>query len=258
MWWQLNWTDSIVTRSRIDRFIIVSITALFPSSLSCQSSGFSPARETFPQYVQEFFLSDTVRNQDRGELQVTVGVGSQEDVGTTDILKLEYGLTRRLQLGFDQSYGNTDEHGPRPSKWGPASAGMQYQIRNSSKFVLAAGLAVGIPSGPGSEIEFQPTILAARTFRSAQIHATFEAGLGKENPSFQYNLASVFSVHPRWYPTLEFSVRSLRDRTALYLTPGVYRRIGQQFEFGIGTPFGLSENAGSAGVVAKLTLEIRR
>lgn len=95
-------------------------------------------------------------------------------------------------------------------------------------------------------------------FRGAQIHASFGAGLGEERPSFQYNLASVILVHPRWYPSLEFNGRSLRGKNALYLTPGVYRRIGRQFEFGFGTPIGLTENWGSAGIVAKLTLEIGR
>jgi len=216
-------------------------------------------QKSFPEYVQEFFLSDAVRNQDRGELQVTVGVDSRRDVGTSGNVKVEYGLTRRLQLGFEQSYGNADEQGPRVSPhWGPASAGMQYQIRNSSTFALSVGFVLGIPSAGESKSEFQPTILAARTFRRAQIHATFGAGLGRERPSFQYNLASVFPVHPGWYPTLEFNGRSMDGRNAFYMTPGVYRRIGQQFEFGIGTPFGLSETTGSAGIVAKITLEIGR
>jgi len=248
-----------VTRLRIDTLTIVFFALLYPSSLCCQGAAAPPVQTSFPEYVEEFFLSDAVRNQNKGELQVTVGVDSQRNIGTSGNLKLEYGLTRRLQFGFEQSYGNADEQLPRASsQWGPASAGMQYQICSSSTSALSVGFAFGIPSDAESEIEFQPTILAARTFRRAQIHASFGTGLGKERPSFQYNLASVFPVHPGWYPTLEFNGRSIADRNAFYLTPGVYHRIGQRFELGIGTPFGLSGTAGTAGIVAKITFETGR
>lgn len=248
-----------MTRLRIDTLTIVFLAILYPSSLCCQSAGAPSVRTSFPEYVEEFFLSDAVRNQNRGELQVTLGVDSQRNIGTSGNLKLEYGLTRRLQFNFEQSYGNADEQVQRASsQWGPASAGMQYQICSSSTSALSVGFAVGMPSNGESEIEFQPTILAARAFRRVQIHASFGTGLGRERPSFQYNLASVFPVHPGWYPTLEFNGRSLAGRNAFYLTPGIYRRLGRQFELGIGTPFGLSETAGTAGIVAKMTFEVGR
>jgi hypothetical protein len=43
---------------------------------------------------------------------------------------------------------------------------------------------------------------------------------------------------------------------AIYLTPGLYRRIAHRFEFGIGTPLGISGRVGNVGLVAKMTMEI--
>jgi hypothetical protein len=33
------------------------------------------------EYIEEFFLSDAVRNQDKGELQLTLGVDFRRDIG---------------------------------------------------------------------------------------------------------------------------------------------------------------------------------
>ena len=49
-------------------------------------------------YVKEFFLSDAVRNEDKGELQFTFSEDSRDGIGSNVALELEYGLTRRLQI----------------------------------------------------------------------------------------------------------------------------------------------------------------
>jgi len=60
-----------------------------------------------PEYIQEFFLSDAVRNEDKGELQFTFAINSRKDLGTNTVLQMEYGLTNRLQLNFELPYGFT-------------------------------------------------------------------------------------------------------------------------------------------------------
>jgi len=151
----------------------------------------------------------------------------------------------------------TEEEGSESaSRWSTASLGFRYQIiRSDFPFALSVGMAFGVPVQSGGELEYQPTILAAKTFRGAQIHASFVADIEQERPSFQYNLASVYAIRRHWFPTLEFNGRHLHGRGAFYLTPGLCRRFERRFEFGVGVPFGLG-GAAAAGIVGRMSWEI--
>jgi hypothetical protein len=74
--------------------------------------------------------------------------------------------------------------------------------------------------------------------------------------SLQYNLASVYPVRKRWFPTLEFNGRRLDAKNAFYLTPGLYRHFSHRLEIGMGVPTGVGGVAGRIGVVGKMTWEI--
>lgn len=210
--------------------------------------------------MQEFFLSDAVRTQDRGEWQFAFGVDSREHIGATDTLTVEYGLTRKLQLDFDLPYGISEEEAlESKSRWGTADLGLKYQIIHSSSLALSVGMLVGVPVTVGAETEYQPTILLAKAFRRAQIHASFVTiAEKKEKPSFQYNAASVIRIRHRWFPTLEFNGRSLHARSVFYLTPGVFRRLDAGFQCGIGVPLGVGGIAGRSGIVGKIIWETGR
>lgn len=248
-------------RPSIDRPVLLLLLVCFSSRGICQddcATHNNQNKPPLPEYVEEFFLSDAVRNQDRGELQMTFGVDSRQAVGTNTTLKIEYGVTKRLQFSFDLPYGSNEE-GSRESSSGLStlSLGIQYQIiRSESPFSLSAGLAFGVPVKPNGEVEYQPTILAAKTFRRMQIHASFVADIEREKPSFQYNLASVYPIRRHWFPTLEFNGRSLRGTGAFYLTPGLCRRFEHRFELGVGVPLGLGGSAGTVGIVGKMSWEI--
>src|SRR5262245_35449234 len=79
------------------------------SSGVCQSNGADQNKRPLPEYIQEFFLSDAVRNQEHGEFQLTVGLDARHTIATNATLKMEYGLTERLQVGFDLPYGTSEE-----------------------------------------------------------------------------------------------------------------------------------------------------
>ena len=117
-------------------------------------------------------------------------------------------------------------------------------------------MAFGVPLTAGGELEYQPAILIAKTFHRARVHASFTADIEAEKPSFQYDLASVYSIRQRWFPTIEFNGRSIRGEPAFYLTPGLYRHFHSRAEFGVGVPLGLGGIAGSAGIVGKMSFEI--
>ena len=244
--------------------LLFPLAACFPPKANCQDTS-APlvskhAKPALQEYIEEFFLSDAVRNQDKGELQLTFGVDSRQKIGTSTSLKTEYGLTRRLQLGVELPYGVTEEEtSESTSRWSTASFGFQYQIiRSDFPFALSAGMAVGLPVRSAGEVEYQPMILRAKAFRRAQLHASFVADIEEEESSFQYNLASVYPIQRHWFPTLEFNGRHLHDKDAFYLTPGLYRRFEHRLEFGVGFPLGLGGTAGAVGIVGKLSWEIGR
>jgi len=248
-------------RTPIGCLALLLLLICFSSVAACQDNsapGGKQSRPPLPEYVEEFFLSDAVRSQDKGELQLLVGVDSRQNIGTNTALKVEYGITKRLQLGCDLPYGRTEEEDSESSsRWSTAHQKDKYQIiRSDSPFALSVGMAFGVPVKSGAEVEYQPMILAAKTFRRAQVHASFIADIEQEKPSFQYNLASVYPIRRRWFPTLEFNGRHLRGRGASYLTPGLYRRFENRFEFGIGLPLGVAGAAGAAGIVGKVSWEI--
>jgi hypothetical protein len=82
----------------------------------CQDQEISRSSNApLPEYVQEFFLSDAVRSQEKGELQITFGVDSRHGSGTNAFVKSEFGLTDRLQLSAEVPYGKGDEDIPANS-----------------------------------------------------------------------------------------------------------------------------------------------
>jgi len=111
-----------------------------------------------PEYIQEFFLSDAVRNEDRGELQFTLRVDSRRSLGTNMMLQREYGLTNRLHLNFETPYGVTaGRNSELASSLSRANLGFQYQImRSDTPFALSAGMAFGIQVKPNSQAEYEP------------------------------------------------------------------------------------------------------
>ncbi len=211
-------------------------------------------------YIEEFFLSEALRNEDPGELQLTIGTDSRQRLGSNVILQMEYGLTARLQLSSETAYGvRASGNSEVPAGWSTTSIGLQYEIvRSESPFALSAGISVGVPVRSNAEVDFEPELLAAKTFRRVQIHAGFVSDVEKAKPSFQYNMASAFLVSQRWFPTAEFNGRRLNGKNAFYLTPGVYRHFDHRLEVGIGVPVGVGGVAGRVGIVGKITWEINR
>jgi hypothetical protein len=240
---------------------VVCSVVCFSHLAACQENSVGEAEPSKPplsEYIQEFFLSDAVRCQERGEWQLTAGVDTHQHIGTSSVLKTQYGVTNRLQLGVELPYGLTEEEAEETRfRWSTVSLGVEYQIiRSDQPFALSAGLALGVPVRSNGEVEYEPTVLMARSFRKLQIHASFVADVGEGKPSFQYNLASVYPVQRHWFPTFEFNGRSLYGNGAFYITPGLYRHLAHHLEIGTGVPFGVGGMAGRLGIVGKLTWEL--
>ena len=227
----------------------------------CQDSDSSDRshRAPMPEYLQEFFLSDAVRCQEKGEVQLTLATESRHPAGANVALHVEYGLTDRLQAGLEVPYGITasrDEVEIIP-RWSSISAGFVYEfIRSNRPITLSAGMTFELPLSSRGELGFAPAILLARSFRKLQIHASVLSEIEQWKPSVDYNVATVHPIKHVWFPTFEFNGRRQNARNAFYLTPGLYRHSKHRSEVGIGIPVGIGGVAGSLGVVAKMNWEV--
>jgi hypothetical protein len=225
----------------------------------CQDQEISRSSNApLPEYVQEFFLSDAVRSQEKGELQITFGVDSRHGSGTNAFVKSEFGLTDRLQVSAEVPYGEGDEDIPAPPpNWSMPTLGVQYQIIHGQvPFSLTAGVDVELPLGSSRGIEWEPSIIAARAFGKMQVHASVSANIQAAKPSFESNLASVYSIDQRWFPTLELTAKQVRGNYAFYVTPGFYRHFKHRLEVGVGAPLGIGVPSTSVGIVTKINWEV--
>ena len=178
----------------VNRLILLLLLPRLCALAFCQGQQISHSSSApLPEYVQEFFLADAVRSQEKGELQVTFGFDFRHGSGTNAFMKSEFGVTDRLQLSAEVPYGEGDEDIPASSPtWSTPKVGVQYQIIHGQvPFSLTAGIHTELSS---REIEWEPSIIAARAVGKMQLHASVSANIRAAKPSFESTLASVFSI----------------------------------------------------------------
>lgn len=221
------------------------------------------SRDAMPEYIEDFFLSDAVRSENRGELQLTVDAMSSRNHrsaadGSSVGLDLEYGLTDRLQLALELPYGiHSTATSAIPARWSAISTGVLYQfIRSSHPFALSIGAGADLPLNSRGEADFEPELVMAKVFGRVQVHASFEPEISKDDTSLNYNLAAVRPWPHSLYPTFEFNGRRDDMVNSFYFTPGLYRRLPHHLEFGVGVPVGAGQHSSPVGAVFKMTWEI--
>jgi hypothetical protein len=249
-----------VMRLGLAIFMLTITSSLFVSPSHCQSSTAirdSQGKPVLPEYVQEFFLSEAVRSQDKNELQITFTTSALNRLGNNTDIQLEYGLTNRLQLNFEMPYGITaTPKAEIPAHWSSTSVGLRYQVTQSDRpFAFSMGMALGLPIDSKRELSYQPIVLAAKSFRRLQLHASFVTDVEKHESSFEYNVAGVYPMQHHWFPTMEFNGRRRDAQNGFYLTPGLYRHFSHRLELGFGVPVGLGGIAGPIGIVGKVNWE---
>lgn len=228
-----------------------------PSTKTAQTS-----QDVFPEYIQEFFLSEAVRSQERGEVQLTVqGMGFRDRRSAADGksagLDFEYGITRRLQFAMGLPYGiQSTATSELPAGWSTMSASLLYQfIRGNHPFALSAAMGVNLPLIPKGETSFEPELLAAKQFGTLQIHSSIISELSKNGRSLAYNVAAVRPFAHDLMPTLEFSGRRNAGVDSFYVTPGIYKHLPHRVEIGAGVPLGTNSHSSPVGIVVKMTWE---
>jgi len=220
------------------------------------------AHGPLPEYIEEFFLSEAVRSEERTELQFTVdsaafrGRGDSMDGDSAD-LDIEYGLSDRLQLGFEAPYGiNSTPTSEIPVSWSAADISVLYQfIRGNHSFALSGAMGMNAPLTRRGDLSYEPELLIAKAFGRLQIHTSFIPELG-DGTSLEYNVAADRPLPHHWIPTLEFNGRRDSGVNSFYVTPGIYKHLPHRFEAGIGVPLGAGPHSNPFGVIFKMTWEI--
>jgi hypothetical protein len=216
-----------------------------------------------PEYIEEFFLSEAVRSEERNELQLTVdgtafrGRGSSMD-GKSAGLDIEYGITPRLQFGIEAPYGiHSTSTSEIPVSWSTANFSLLYQfIRGNHPFALSGAMGVDAPLTHRGDLGYEPELLVAKAFGTLQIHTSVIPEFGGDETSLEYNVAADHPFIRHWVPTLEFNGRRIEGVNSFYVTPGIYKRLPHHFEMGVGVPAGMGRYSSPAGVVFKMTLEL--
>jgi hypothetical protein len=220
------------------------------------------ANGPLPEYIEEFFLSEAVRSEERTELQLTVGSaafrgrGGSMDGDSAD-LDIEYGLTDRLQLGFEAPYGiNSTPTSETPVSWSAADISILYQfIRGNHPFALSGAMGVDAPLNGRGDLSYEPELLIAKAFGRLQIHTSIIPELG-DDTSLEYNVAADRPLPHHWIPTLEFNGRRDAGLNSFYVTPGIYKHLPHRFEVGLGVPVGAGPHSNPIGVIFKMTWEM--
>ena len=221
------------------------------------------AHGPLPEYIEEFFLSEAVRSEERTELQLTIdgaafrGKGNSMD-GNSVGLDIEYGLTDRLQLGFEAPYGiNSTPTSETPVSWSAADISVLYQfIRGNHPFALSGAMGLEAPlTGRGGDLSYEPELLIAKAFGRLQIHLSFIPDLG-DDTARDYNVAADRPLPHHWIPTLEFNGRRDSTVNSFYVTPGIYKHLPHRFEAGVAVPVGAGPHSNPVGVIFKMTWEM--
>jgi hypothetical protein len=216
-----------------------------------------------PEYIEEFFLSEAVRSEEKTELQLTIsgvafrGRGSAMDGKSVD-LDIEYGLTNRFQLGLEAPYGiASTATGEIPVSWSTADLSLLYQfIRGNHPFALSGAMGVNAPLKSRGDVSYEPELLIAKAIGSLQIHTSVIPEVGGDDTSLEYNAAAVRPFPYHWIPTLEFNGRRNAGVNSFYVTPGIYKHLPHRFEMGIAMPAGIGRFSSPVGAAFKMTWEI--
>ncbi|MDH3207496.1 MAG: hypothetical protein OEO79_12925 [Gemmatimonadota bacterium] len=225
----------------------------------------------YVQLVNEYFLTNSVYPQERGEIQLTASprIDFEDGHRAAFPFAIEFGLTDRWQIEAEWvSLAVNRTNGlPGRSGIGDLELETQYSFMNlgGSSTHVAVGLGLTIPAGPpeagGSEGEWElePSISVGRDFRVAgrpsqlfsQVALGF-VGAGEERGSAAdaepearelfVGLGYVVATgDARWAAELSWATNQWNggDESELYFSPGLVLDLPDTWEFGVGAPIGI-------------------
>jgi hypothetical protein len=237
--------------------------ACFAIGLLCSNISSAQAELEMDEYIQEFFMGETVFPQEKKELQFTlmpVFIKSEFDQFSIP-LAVEYGITDRLQAEIEVPYlmsaisERRSVHGI-----GNTAVGVLYNIvKRNRPFSLSVGVEKSFETSGkqihayGTETSWEAFTVVGRQFGSTQLHANLASEFSEGEIVMNYGVASVFNFG-RCSAT--FEVNSNKDEKRTYhLAPGLILSRPNGFEFGMAIMKSIRSAYGDWGFVAMATYE---
>jgi hypothetical protein len=243
-----------------------------------------------PPIIDEFFLTETVQAQERGEFQLTVRAiaDKDDDEGDTNtaLIGLEYGITDSLQIeaawvAWRQVKAVEDDESDR-SGHGDMEVGIKYTFdENEATGVrVAVGFDVIVPLGDVNNDlgegfwVYEPFLVVSKEFgESTNLTNNLSYGFldrdeypddideaEPEADEIELNVGLVHVFAPAWRGTLEAILEtneqsSKGDETIAYLSPGFIYKGMQEVEMGLAMPVGLTNDSADWGFIGMLSVE---
>jgi hypothetical protein len=212
-------------------------------------------------YLEEVFLGTVVYPQEQNELQLTWGYyhGVESDRDSLLFFETEYGLTDRLQIGFEVPVDFIREE-ERFDGMRNVGLELYYNFYNDRRRGRAYGVGfeLGFPTdSTGDEPRafiYEPFFVAFQDFGNFAVN--FSAAVEIEEPVVEEDnettgdlAVAIFRSAGRFTPILEAAVEISADNTPARLAPGLYWRSPKKgVDFAVSLPVGLNSDAPDIGV----------
>lgn len=266
-------------------FLLIVFIALNFVGTNGQTTDSSPEK----QPLQEVFQTELVYPQEKGELQITFAprFSRRESERQTEFpTRLEYGITNLWQVEVEFtpfSRRRELESSETERGIGDVSVSTKYSFLNikNSNFHSSVQFEVGFPTGNVNRelsegfIEYEPSVSFARDFPRlnrlqvfSQIGVNFVQRVKKprnadeiEQAAHEFKLGGGFFApvkKGRIVGEINWNTNQWNNfgkRSEVYLTPGFVYKFSRNFEFGIGTPIGVSRDADNLRTILQAVFE---
>lgn len=210
--------------------------------------------------VEEYFVTESAFTQEAGEFQITSGLslGTDDDESWALELAVEYGITERLQVGFEIPV-LTRSAGPdgRVQRASSFEFETLYAIRRDASS-LAVSVGAGLEyeaaddDGESGEIAVEPFIAFARRFGRTEVQANLGASFGHDR-TLRGSIAAAVPAGD-WRFLIEAAGASGPDGR-IVIVPGVARKLPGDAEMSVGFPMYAGAGVRSTGIVFRTTFE---
>ena len=203
----------------------ILLLAAAAATLARPAHAQAPARGRLPEWIQEFFLAETVYPQERGEVQLTAF--SRLDDGPHTRFLAEYGITDRLQVGavspaLESGAGEEEK---------AASLSVLYALLPNAE-PLAVSAEVEVAMSDEEAPRWEPALIAARRIGPVQVHGTVASELAREAAPGWSAAVGVMVDARRLTPTFEVAW----EDEETFVAPGLFVHPRKGVELGVGAP----------------------
>jgi len=232
-------------------------------TLFCTNTTMAQKDFEMDQYIQEFFIGETVFPQEKNEIQFTLKPIFAGRIGEQQLsipFEIEYGLSNRLQVSIVLPYLFSFSSNRRVKRgMGDAELSLMYNmLKNNRPFSLSAGASLpfhtaGNEFKEDDEVVFESFTLIGRQMDNVQMHGNFVTEFKRTDIIFNYGVSTVFNFG-RFNATLELS-GAKDDERIFSVSPGLIWYHFEGFEFGMAIYKSLTSSVRDWGVTAMVTRE---